>query len=69
MNVKKTKTMVISKNPEGKKIEIKVDTQTLEQVDKFKYLGTQITDDGKPDTEITNRISIAKKNLALCQNF
>ena len=64
MNVKKTKTMVISKNPEEKNLEIKVDTQTLEQVDKFKYLGTQITDDGKPDTEIINRMSIAKNKFS-----
>ena len=52
MNVKKTMTMVISKNPEGKQLEIKVGDQKLEQVKKFKYLGTQITEDGKTETEI-----------------
>ena len=64
MNVKKTKTMIISKQPKGKLLDIKVDNQSLEQVDKFKYLGTQISNDGKPDTEITNRISIAKSKFS-----
>ena len=64
MNVKKTKTMIISKQPKGKRLDIKVDNQSLEQVDKFKYLGTQINNDGKPDTEITNRISIAKSKFS-----
>ena len=45
MNVKKTKAMINSKEPKGKKVEIKVNGETLEQVDSFKYLGTQITDD------------------------
>ena len=64
MNVKKTKTMIISKKPEGKQLDINFDNQSLELVDKFKYLGTQISNDGKPDTEITNRISIAKSKFS-----
>ena len=34
MNVKKTKTMLISRKPENKKIVIKVDDETLQQVNK-----------------------------------
>ena len=64
MNVKKTETMTISKQPKGKRIGIKVDNQTVEPMHKFKYLGTKITDDGEPDTEITNRISIAKSKFS-----
>ena len=64
MNVKKTMTMVISKNPEGKQLEIKVGDQKLEQVKKFKYLGTQITEDGKTETEIKNRINLAKSKFS-----
>ena len=37
MNVKKTKTMIISRDPERKKVEIKVKNETLQQVDKFTY--------------------------------
>ena len=64
MNVKKTMTMMISKNPEGKQLEIKVGDQKLEQVKKFKYLGTQITEDGKTETEIKNRINLAKSKFS-----
>ena len=35
MNVKKTKTMLLSKHPEGKKLEIKVDDNILQQVNDF----------------------------------
>ena len=63
MNVKKTKTMINSKEPKGKKVEIKVNGETLEQVDTFKYLGTQIKDDLKTDKEIETRENIAKSNF------
>ena len=64
MNVKKTKTMVISRKPEDRNLEIKVDNEVLEQVETFKYLGTQIKADGRTDTEIKNRISIAKSKFS-----
>ena len=63
MNIKKTKTMVIAKNP-GTKIDIKVDGETLEQVDKFKYLGATITEDGRSETEIKTRIGLAKSKFS-----
>ena len=47
MNVKKTKTMVTSKNPENKSINIIVNNEALQQVEKFIYLGTEIHQDGK----------------------
>ena len=37
--------MMISRNPIGKAIKVEVSGTTLEQVDQFKYLGTQITVD------------------------
>ena len=46
MNVKKTKTMVISKNGDIQAI-IKVDGKQLEQVQQFKCLGQTITNEGK----------------------
>ena len=60
MNVKKTKAMVHSKEPEGKKVEIIVDDETPEQVDTFKYLVTQITDDLKTDKELEKREILAR---------
>ena len=63
MNVKKTKTMIISRDPERKKVEIKVNNETLQQVDKFTYLGTQIREDAKTDKELDRRINIAKERF------
>ena len=61
MNVKKTKTMFISRDPEGKKADIKVDSETIKQVGKFIYLGTLISEEVKTDKEIERRENIAKK--------
>ena len=47
INTKKTKTMIISRNPTGKKVNIEVDDQNLEQIEKMKYLGTLITEEIK----------------------
>ena len=60
MNVKKTKTMFISKHPQGKKIAVKVDGVVLEQVNIFKYLGTLIKNDLKTEEEIECRTNLAK---------
>ena len=59
MNVKKTKTMVISKN-EDMQVKIKVEGKNLEQVQQFKYLGQTITNEGKGNKEIEIRIAQAK---------
>ena len=63
MNVKKTKVMIISKEPTGKAVEIKVNDETLEQVDTFKYLGTQIKDDLMTDKEVETRENLAKSKF------
>ena len=50
MNVKKTQTMVISK--EGNHIaDILVNSETLEQINSFIYLGQAITTDARNYTE------------------
>ena len=64
MNVKKTKTMIISRNPEGKKVDIKVDNETIQQVEKFIYLGTLILEEIKTDKEIESRKNIAKEKFS-----
>ena len=63
INIKKTKTMVVSKQ-QGIKIEILVDGQRLEQVKKFKYLGALLTEDGRCTDEIKVRIGMAKDALS-----
>ena len=52
MNTKKTKTMVISRNTSAPQVSVKVDGETLEQVQSFKYLSQTITADGKTGTKI-----------------
>ena len=44
INVKKTKVMCISRK-EGDKMKIYIDSQVVEQVKQFKYLGSIITED------------------------
>ena len=63
MNVKKTKTMLLSKHPEGKKLEIKVDDNILQQVNDFIYLGTKIMNEAKTEEEIDRRSNIAKQKF------
>ena len=62
MNVKKTKTMVVCRD-ETPDVRIAINGQVLEQVKKFKYLGQWITDDGRCECEIKNRIEIARSTF------
>jgi hypothetical protein len=59
INVKKTKVMKISKKGRGR-VNILINGEKVEQVDKFKYLGAWITEDGRCETEIKTRIGMAK---------
>ena len=49
MNIKKTKTMVISRKVEIPKVNITLDGKPIEQVERFVYLGQLITENGKCD--------------------
>src|SRR6218665_1132294 len=51
--------MKVSRKGEGE-INITIDGETLEQVDRFRYLGDFITSDGRCETEIKTRIGMAK---------
>ena len=61
MNLKKAKTMVISKRGEDDiKANIQINNETLEQVRTFKYMDQTITQDSKNEYEIKFGIAIAK---------
>ena len=62
LNTKKTKGMVMEKQP-GMKITIKSNGIALGQVNKYKYLGTLITADTRCMQEMKRRIGIAKKSF------
>ena len=64
MNVKKTKTMVISRHKEEVNPVITVDGVPLEMVDIFKYLGTLIIESAKTEEEIIARTNLAKAQFS-----
>ena len=59
INAKKTMVMVIGAKAETK-CNITIDGLALEQVKRYKYLGSWITEDVRCDTEVTTRIAMAK---------
>ena len=60
MNLSKTKVMVISKGEDVASANITVNGEVLEQVSRYKYLGSVVTQDGRCTDEIKARIAIAK---------
>ena len=62
MNVKKTKTMVMSRD-NNTKAKIIINSEELEQVEEFKYLGQTITADAKTENEIRIRTGIEKSRF------
>jgi len=59
INIKKTQTMLISRI-KRKPVEVRIDGQIVEQVMKFKYLGSVISEDGGCSEEVKVRIGMAK---------
>ena len=55
--------MLIARDVENKKVEVKVNDEILQQVNKFIYLGTEIREDIKTDKEIERRSNIAKEKF------
>jgi Reverse transcriptase (RNA-dependent DNA polymerase)/Endonuclease/Exonuclease/phosphatase family len=59
INVAKTKVMRVSKG-KAKKIKITLNGEKLEQVEKFCYLGSMVTEDARCRVEIKRRIAMGK---------
>ena len=60
MNSAKSFTMVFSKSEVGHTCKITVHGNTLEQVNRFVYLGNLFTSDGRCEQDVQQRIAIAK---------
>ena len=60
MNIKKTKTMVISKTSPSPKITITLEGSPIQQTNLISYLGSLITEDGRCEKEVKRRIEIAR---------
>ncbi|GFR70818.1 RNA-directed DNA polymerase from mobile element jockey [Elysia marginata] len=63
LNSKKTESMIITRKTSIPKCEIKIEENTIKQAISFKYLGTQITSDGRNHQEIKSRIYQAKASF------
>ena len=63
LNSKKTESMIITRKTSIPKCEIKIKENTIKQANSFKYLGTQITSDGRNHQEIKSRIAQAKASF------
>src|SRR6218665_820197 len=59
VNIIKTKVMKVSRKGEGV-INITIDGEIIEQVERFRYLRALITSDYRSETEIKTRIGMAK---------
>ena len=64
---KKTKLMKTDKSKEDR--EIKVDSETLESVPKYVYLGSTVSGDGDGTEEIRRRLSMAITKLSELKLF
>ena len=60
INVKKTKTMVVSRHSEMK-VNISIDGQRLEQVNSFRCIGALISEDGRFIQDVKGRIGMGKE--------
>ena len=63
LNSKKTESMIITRKTSIPKCEIKIKENTIKQANSFKYLGTQITSDGRNHQEIKSKIAQAKASF------
>jgi len=61
INIKKTECMVISKKNITPKCSLNIKGEEIKNVEKFTYLGSLITSDGRSVTEIKKRIGMAKE--------
>src|SRR6476469_617051 len=59
INIKKTKAIMVSRNGGGR-VNITVEDQSIEQVSKFRYLGSLISEDGRCLDDGKTRIGMAK---------
>ena len=59
INISKTKAMVIGRKP--KKIDIRIEDESVEQMNSFKYLGCIISSNMNCSQEVKQRIAMAKE--------
>ena len=70
INVKKTKVMIMNKKEKqnGMQSCIMLNNVPLEQVTRFKYLGSWITENAKSDEDIRARVGMLKRHFGKIKN-
>jgi hypothetical protein len=61
LNIKKTECMSISKNKSLPTCNVYINGEPIKQVNRFNYLGSTITSDGRCDEDIKKRIALSKQ--------
>ena len=69
VNVKKTECMMMTKKESVPECRITIKGEMVKQVNNFKYLGSNITSDGKCVTEVKCRIAQAKRAFVELDNI
>ena len=69
MNIKKTKTTIVSKKPNTPKMNIAKDGQRIEQVTLYMYIERLITEDGRSEKEIKRRIMISRTTFTTREHY
>ena len=67
INIGKTKVMAISRTHEN--VNIKINNQNIEQVEKFVYLGSNITENNIYLEDVKRRLSIARQKFSKLQKI
>lgn len=61
LNIKKTECMSVSKNKNIPRCNVCINGEPIKQVNRFNYLGSIITSDGRCDEDIKKRIALSKQ--------
>ena len=63
INIKKTECMVVSRKSQLPECRLRIGSESIKKVDKFKYLGSWIMSYGKCDQDIRIRISLVQETF------
>ena len=67
INVQKTKTMIVSRD-EVQVVNITIDGQRVEEVKNFKYLGSNISEDGYNLIDVKSRTPLVERLFCICKS-
>ena len=69
VNVGKSKVMRIGKNREENELNVKLNDRRMEEVESYRYLGVDVSSDGRMNEEVSHRIGEARKVAGALQEL